>query len=1175
MTPTRSELLDRAGTLLITRPRPDALQPDTAGVNRPPGVDVFLAVLDDGSVLAFNGHVDLGTGIRTALAQIVAEELDVAFDKVTMVLGDTELAPDQGATIASETIQITAVPLRQAAAQARFLLLEEAASRLGTAATDLKVTDGVVSPRADPSRSVAYGELLSGRSVRATLAGNAPLKSVSDYRVVGTPVPRTDIPSKALGEFSYVHDLRLPGMLHGRVVRPPYLGYDSGAFVGRCLAGVDESSVADIPGLVAVVTIGDFVGVVAAREEHADQAMRALRVYWKPFTPSADLSDVDGALRAQPATRRVLLVKGDVDAAIGAAESRLARTYSWPYQMHGSIGPSCAVADHAPGRLVVWSGTQNPHTLRRDLAQLTGMPEHEVEIVRMEAAGCYGRNCADDASGDAALLSRAVGRPVRVQLTREQEHAWEPKGAAQICDVAGGLDAAGNAVGYDFVTRYPSNLAPMLPLLLTGILPPVPEVAQMGDRTAIPPYEYPAMRVAVDDIAPMLRASWMRGVSALPNTFAHESFIDELAAEAGVDPVDYRLRYLHETRAVELVKAVAERAGWQPRTGPRMQQDGDILRGQGFAYALYVHSKFPGFGAAWAAWVADVEVNRRTGEVVVSKVTIGHDAGLMINPDGVRHQVHGNVIQSTSRVLKERVGIDEKSLVASREWGGYPIMTFREVPEIDVLLMPRPNDPPLGAGESASVPSAAAIANAIFDATGVRFRTVPFTPDVVLAGLQQATLPSPPRRKRRWLGALAGLGGALGVAAMGLLGLHAAIPAASPPGADVFSAALIERGRLLAAAGDCAVCHTAPGGVTNAGGHALHTPFGIVYATNLTPDVETGIGAYSYAAFARAMRDGIGRDGRNLYPAFPYTSYTGMTDEDLLALYAYLMAQPPVRAQSPETRLAFPFSLRPLLAGWNLLFHRPGAIVPNPAQTAQWNRGNYLVNAVGHCGACHTPRNALGAERRSAYLNGAMVDGWEAPALDALSHAPVPWTEQALFDYLRLGHSPFHGVAAGPMGPVVAQLAALPDGDIAAMAHYIATVGAGPSPVPERAQATALEAAAWHDLRADPSEGARLFQGACAACHHPGDGPAVLGANVPLSVNSSLHSARPDNLVRVILDGIAEPARPDLGHMPGFADSLSDRQVAELARFLRSRFAPDKPAWQSLPETVGRLRGAS
>jgi nicotinate dehydrogenase subunit B len=285
------------------------------------------------------------------------------------------------------------------------------------------------------------------------------------------------------------------------------------------------------------------------------------------------------------------------------------------------------------------------------------------------------------------------------------------------------------------------------------------------------------------------------------------------------------------------------------------------------------------------------------------------------------------------------------------------------------------------------------------------------------------------------------------------------------------------------------------------------------------------------------------------------------------------MAQPPVRAQSPETRLAFPFSLRPLLAGWNLLFHRPGAIVPNPAQTAQWNRGNYLVNAVGHCGACHTPRNALGAERRSAYLNGAMVDGWEAPALNALSHAPVPWTEQALFDYLRLGHSPFHGVAAGPMGPVVAHLAALPDGDIAAMAHYIATVGAGPSPVPERAQATVLEAAAWHDLRADPSEGARLFQGACAACHHPGDGPAVLGVNVPLSVNSSLHSARPDNLVRVILDGIAEPARPDLGHMPGFADSLNDRQVAELARFLRSRFAPDKPAWQSLPDTVSRLRG--
>jgi nicotinate dehydrogenase subunit B len=1171
--PTRSELLDRPGTLLITRPR-EPRESAMPAANPAPALDVFLAVLDDGSVLAFNGHVDLGTGIRTALAQIVAEELDVALSAVTMVLGDTESTPNQGPTIASETIQISAVPLRHAAAQARALLVEQAATHLAVPAAELEVEDGVVRLRAAPETGIAYAELLRGRTFHATLTEGAPLKPVAAYRIVGQPVPRADIPAKALGTFSYVHDLRLPGMLHGRVVRPPYLGHDSGAFVGRSLAGIDESSVAGIPGLVAVVAIGDFVGVVAAREEHAEQAMRALRVQWKPFTPGADLSDVPNAVRAQPATRRMLLDKGDVDAALGSAAKRFERTYAWPYQMHGAIGPSCAVADHAPGRLRVWSGTQNPHVLQADLARLMAMPEAQVEVVRMEAAGCYGRNCADDVTGDAALLSRAVGRPVRVQLTRAQEHAWEPKGAAQLCDVTGGLDADGGVGAYDFVTRYPSNLAPMLPLLLTGVLPPEPAVAQMGDRTAIPPYDYPAMRIAVDDLAPILRASWLRGVSSLPNTFAHECFIDEMAAEAGVDPVEYRLRYLHEPRAVALVRAVAERAGWQRRTGPRMQADGDILRGQGFAYALYVHSAFPGFGAAWAAWVADVAVNRRTGEVAVTKVTVGHDAGLMINPDGVRHQVHGNVIQSTSRALKERVTFDAGSVVASREWGGYPIMTFREVPEIDVLLIPRPEEPPLGAGESASVPSAAAIANAIFDATGVRFRSVPFTADVVLAGLHAAAAPPPPRRRRRWLGALAGLAAALGVAGAGLLGLHEAMPAATPPGPDVFSAALIERGRLLAAAGDCGVCHTAPGGVVNAGGRAIATPFGTIYAPNLTPDVATGIGAYSYAAFERAMRHGIGRDGRNLYPAFPYTSYTRMTDEDLLALYAYLMAQKPVAARSPETQLAFPFNLRPLLAGWNLLFHRPGAVAPDPARSAAWNRGEYLVNAVGHCGACHTPRNALGAERRAAYLGGAVVEGWQAPALGAASPAPVAWTEKALFDYLRTGHSPWHGVAAGPMGPVVAELASLPDADIAAMAHYLATRYPPPPDMPETAQAAALEAVAWHELRADPSEGARLFQGACGACHHPGDGPTVLGVNVKLSLNSGIHADRPDNLIHVILDGIAVPAHPDLGHMPGFRDSLGDGQIAELVRFLRQRFAPGQPPWQDVGRAVARLRGA-
>ena len=374
----------------------------------------------------------------------------------------------------------------------------------------------------------------------------------------------------------------------------------------------------------------------------------------------------DGRTRLNPATRRLLVDEGDVDAALAAAAKPMPRTYVWPYQMHASIGPSCALAQWEPGgedgfRLRVWAGSQSPHVLRADLAKLMGLDDVAVDVVRMEAAGCYGRNGADDVAADAALLARAVGAPVRVQLTREQEHAWEPKGAAQLMQVQGGLDADGHVAAYDFETSYPSNGAPTLALLLTRTIEPVAQAFEMGDRTARPPYAYGNLRVKVNDMAPIVRASWLRGVSALPSFFAHESYVDELATAAGVDPVAFRLRHLHDPRAADLVRETAQKAGWRMRTGPQENADGglgpggDILFGQGFAYARYVHSKWPGFGAAWSAWVADVEVNRKTGEVHVRRVVVGHDAGLMVNPAGVEHQIHGNVIQTTSRALKERV----------------------------------------------------------------------------------------------------------------------------------------------------------------------------------------------------------------------------------------------------------------------------------------------------------------------------------------------------------------------------------------------------------------------------------------------------------------------------------------------------------------------------------------
>ena len=1167
----------RAGSLSVVRRAADGSEG---------AFETFIRITADGSVTAFNGHVDLGTGIRTALGQIVAEELDVSFARVVVVLGDTSQVPNQGATIASETIQITAVPLRHAAAQARHFLIARAAERLELAAEDLTVEDGLV--RGRDNRSVSYGELIGGETIRLELSDKVEVKPVAAYTIVGQSVPRTDLPAKATGELVYVHDVRVPGMLHGRVVRPPYAGVDAGPFVGTSLIAIDEASVHDIPGLVAVVRIGDFVGVVAEREENAVKAAAQLKVAWKPTPTLPDLKDVETALRANPSTPRTLTDKGDVGAAIAAAAKPMQRTYIWPYQMHASIGPSCAVADYRDGSIRVWSGTQNPHLLRTDLALLVEKPEADIDVIRLEAAGCYGRNCADDVSADALLLSRAVGRPVRVQLTREQEHAWEPKGTAQLMDVNGGLNADGSVAAYDFATRYPSNGAPTLALLLTGAVAPTPAVFEMGDRTAIPPYDYENMRVVAHDMPPIVRASWLRGVSALPNTFAHESYIDELATEAGVDPIEYRLRYVKDKRAVDLVNAVAERAGWTPR--PHRQEpvaEGDIVRGRGFAYALYVHSKFPGYGAAWSAWIADVAVNKATGDVSVTRVVAGQDSGLMINPEGVRHQIHGNVIQSTSRALMEEVSFDRNS-VTSREWGAYPIIKFPDVPKIDVLMLPRQDQPPLGVGESASVPSAAAIANAIFDATGVRFRELPFTPEKILRGLrgeQEATaIPiAPPGHAAstdRWQnpfakrrGALATVG-ALCAAAIGVtaavLPWRAIAPIARPD-ASTYSQATIARGKQLAALGDCAVCHTETNGALNAGGRAIETPFGTIWSTNITPDPATGIGAWSYPAFERAMREGIHRDGRHLYPAFPYPHFAKATDADLQALYAYLMAQPPVRAENRDAALAFPFNWRPLMAGWNALFHAPDVFQADPKKSELWNRGAYLVEGLGHCAACHSPRNALGAEKADSYLAGGFAEGWEAPPLTSLSHAPIPWSEDELFAYLRRGESRFHGIAAGPMAPVVKELAALPDQDIRAMAVYLASFNTNAiDQAAQDALAAGLETSTGTGIVSGSGPGARLYEGACAVCHAVGGAP-LFGSRPSLALNSNLHSAAPDNLIQVILHGIAAPVSSDLGYMPGFKDSMTSDQVVELVSYLRRQFAPDKAPWTDVRGAVERL----
>ncbi len=701
-------------------------------------VDTFVAIGADGRVTGYCGHVDLGTGVRTALGQMVADELDVPFEHVTMVLGHTFKTPDQGPTIASATIQVTAKPLRQAAAQVRMLLLSIAAERLGVARETLVVREGVV---AAGGQRLTLGELVQGQDLQLPLDTHIELRRADELRYSGTPVARVDIPNKVLGALTFIHDLRLPGMLHARVVRPPYGGADASAPLGRSLVSVDKDSIKHLPGIVQVVVQGDFVAVLAEREEQAIAGMRQLKVKWKDWSglPDLTLAGLHQTLLKHPKTDRQLVQEEGTADAIKSAKTVIEADYVWPYHMHGSIGPSCAVARVADGKVEVWSGTQNPHDLRKDIAKLLGVGDDAVNILRMEASGCYGRNGADDASADAALIAQLTGKTVRVQYMREQEHAWEPKGTAQLIRVRGGVDAEGQVTGYEFSTCYPSNNATTLALLLTGKVENTAVVQQMGDRTAVPQYEYPKRHILSQDVAPIVRASWMRGVSALPNVFAHECWIDEAAYAAGADPIEYRLRYLKDPRAIALIEAMKTQCQWQAGRAYRQPTPAGepLAKGRGFAYARYFHSKFPGYGAAWCVWVIDVTVDRLTGKVTPVKVFVAQDTGAMVNPAGVRHQAHGNIVQSTSRVLKEFVTFDQQG-VTSLEWGGYPILRFSELPVIDLQLLDRPGEDPMGAGESASVPSAAAFANAIFDATGVRMREVPFTHSRVLAALKNA-----------------------------------------------------------------------------------------------------------------------------------------------------------------------------------------------------------------------------------------------------------------------------------------------------------------------------------------------------------------------------------------------------------------------------------------------------
>ncbi|MGY2052057.1 molybdopterin cofactor-binding domain-containing protein [Methylobacterium sp. JK268] len=688
-----------------------------------PGVEAWVQVGSDGRVTVLTGKAELGQGIRTALLQVAAEELGLDPDALTLVTADTARTPDEGYTAGSHSMQDSATALRQAAATARALLLAEAGTRLGLDPGTLRLDQGAAI--APDGRRLPVADLAAGAALNGPVSREAALTPPDRYRVVGRALPRVDIPAKVAGGPAYLHDLRPEGLVHARILRPPR--------PGARLVRLDAEAVARRPGVLAVHRDGGFVAVLAEQEYAAVTAQRALAraaVWEGGETLPADLF---ADLAALPAQRTVIHSAGPEAPPPGRSyRARFRR----PYQMHASIGPSCALALFAEGRLTVWSHAQGMFPLRTAIAEMLGLPEEAVRCIHAEGSGCYGHNGADDAAGDAALLARALpGRPVRVQYTREQEHLWEPYGTAMITEVAASLGEDGRIAGWDYVVRSPTHLTrpPGAGQLLSARLlakpfappppKPIPQPEGGGDRNAIPLYRLPQARIAHDFVPAMrLRVSALRSLGAYMNVFSIESAMDDLAALAGRDPVAFRLDHLDDPRARAVVEAAARDFGW----GRVL----DAERGAGLAFARYKNL------GAYAAIAVEVALDRDSGALRLLRAQAAVDAGQAVNPHGIRDQIEGGIIQAMSWTLFEEVRFDPEG-IRSRDWSTYPIARFPQMPErIDVRVMDRPGEPFLGTGEAAQGPTAAAIGNALRQVSGLRLRDLPLRPERVKAALE-------------------------------------------------------------------------------------------------------------------------------------------------------------------------------------------------------------------------------------------------------------------------------------------------------------------------------------------------------------------------------------------------------------------------------------------------------
>jgi nicotinate dehydrogenase subunit B len=713
----------------------------------PASLDTWVAVAEDESVTVFTSKVEYGQGIQTSLGQIVAEELDVSFAQIKMDLGDTAKSVDQFVTAGSRTISAAGPQLRQVAAAARQELLKLASARLETPVSQLAVNAGVVSSVADPTRKISYGKLLggkrfdvrikaSGAGMGMVLAPDVRAKDPKDYKIVGASVPRVDLPDKFTGKFTFCQDVRVPGMLHGRMVRPQA--------VLSPPTEVDESSIKHIAGVVKVVRQESFVGVVAETEWAAIQAAAALKVTWS--TPSTKMpADQDELYAYLKNTKKIdygnmpmfggIPDRGDVAAGFSRAAKTYEATYHWPFQGHCMLAPACSVADVQGDHVTVWSGTQGPFDTRGMVAKTLGIPETNVHFIYRAESGSYGRLEVDDCAVDAALLSRAVGKPVRVQWMREEENHWEAKGPAQLTTIRAGIDASGKLIAWDFLDRSlpwtETSPNPWLGSKQIGLKPIFPGLGGFAAEGGGDVYKLDNRKIRSDAVPwifaePIpLRTQNLRAPFQIGSCFATESSIDEIAADLKVDPVQFRLPYLNK-RHSEVLLAAAEKAGWQPRAS-RKPSAGSGAQGWGIALSDR--------GGTIVAVVANVEVDKFSGKISVKKLTAAQDCGRIVNPDGVKSQIEGNLIFGLSRTLFEEVDFDAVK-VKSLDWASYPVITFADIPKLEIVLLNRPEIDSTGSGEPSICPVPAAVANAVFDAVGVRLRQVPFKPKRVLNAIK-------------------------------------------------------------------------------------------------------------------------------------------------------------------------------------------------------------------------------------------------------------------------------------------------------------------------------------------------------------------------------------------------------------------------------------------------------